>query len=269
MKIWTVDAFTDKPFQGNPAGVVILDRFASDEQLQSIASELNLSETAFLKKLSPDTYHLRWFTPAVEVQLCGHATLAAAHILFEENVIQSNQITFGTLSGFLSVLKAENSLIMDFPLQPVTRELDISSLLSIFGSKITQASLALDDIIVELDSEEAVRSFKPDFTKIAQLDCRGLIITSKAYQPYDFISRFFAPNVGVNEDPVTGSAHCKLADYWQHKLNKTEFRAYQASARGGKMDLSIQKDPKTNLPRVKIKGQARTMITGYLNLEKN
>ncbi len=268
MKIWTVDAFTNKPFQGNPAGVVIVDGFPSDQELQSIANEIHLSETAFLKKLGPDSYHLRWFTPAVEVKLCGHATLAAAHILFEQNLIQGDYITFETLSGFLTVTQGSRCLVMDFPLQPVTHELPLTSLHTIFGHNIIHAAHALDDYIIEFDTEEAVRKFKPDFTKIAALPCRGVIITAKAKPPYDFISRFFGPNVGVNEDPVTGSAHCKLADYWQKKLNKTEFNAYQASARGGEMQLSIQKDPLNDLPRVKIKGQARTMLTGALNLEK-
>lgn len=266
MKIWTVDAFANKPFQGNPAGVVIVDGFASDQELQAIANEVHLSETAFVKKLGPDSYHLRWFTPKVEVKLCGHATLAAAHILFEQNLIQGDYITFETLSGFLTVTKGSRCLIMDFPLQPVVRELALAPLKPIFGHNIIHAAVALDDYIIEYDNAEAIRRFNPDFTKIAELDCRGLIITAKAQAPYDFISRFFAPHVGVNEDPVTGSAHCKLADYWQKKLNKTEFNAYQASARGGELHLSIQKDPKSTQSRVKIKGQARTMLTGTLNL---
>lgn len=269
MKIWTVDAFTNKPFRGNPAGVVIVDGFPSDQDLLCIANEVHLSETAFLKKLGPDSYHLRWFTPALEVKLCGHATLAAAHILFEQNLIQGDHITFETLSGFLTASQGSRCLIMDFPLQAVTYELPLENLKPIFGDNITHAALALDDYIIEFDNEETIRKFKPDFTKIATLNCRGVIITAKAEKPYDFISRFFGPNVGVNEDPVTGSAHCKLADYWQKKLKKTEFNVYQASARGGEMQLSIQTDPKNNQPRVKIKGQARTMLTGTLNLKKN
>lgn len=256
MKIWTVDAFASQAYSGNPAAVTIVEEFFSDEECQKIAAEMNLSETAFIKPLGEDHFHIRWFTPTTEVKLCGHATLASAHILFQENMIKGNKISLDSLSGPLNVYKDEGGITLDFPLQKVNKELDISPLKDIFKINIIAAVKALDDVIIELENAKAVRTFKADPARINQVDCRGVIVTAKGDKQYDFISRFFCPRVGVNEDPVTGSAHCKLADYWQKKLNKQEFLAYQASQRGGELLLNVKGD------RVNITGNAITIMQG-------
>ncbi len=254
MKIWTVDTFTIQAYSGNPAAVMIVENFPKDKLCQQIASEMNLSETAFVKPLAQDHFHIRWFTPTVEVKLCGHATLAAAHILYQNKLAQGDKILLESLSGPLSVYKNAVALTLDFPLQPVSASLDRHIFEGIIEGNIIAAAKALDDIILEFPSETAVRNFHPIIEKINTIDCRGLIITAAADQKYDFVSRFFGPRVGVSEDPVTGSAHCKLADYWQKKLNKTEFLAYQASPRGGEITLSIRGS------RVLLTGNAVTIL---------
>jgi len=259
MKIWTVDAFTDKPFHGNPAAVTIVKDFPSDEFCQKIAAEMNLSETAFIKPLDIDHFHLRWFTPLNEVKLCGHATLAASHILYQEEMVAGDRITFDSLSGPLFVTRENKDIILDFPLQRTGKTLSIDSfktLLNIQG--IINVVQAFDDVIVELRDEKILRDLKLDPSAVKEIDCRGLIITAKGSPPYDFVSRFFVPRVGINEDPVTGSAHCKLADYWQKKLGKDVFLAYQASPRGGTLGVEIIID------RVRLRGQAVTMMEGLL-----
>ncbi|MBY0500743.1 MAG: PhzF family phenazine biosynthesis protein [Alphaproteobacteria bacterium] len=257
MKIWTVDAFTDKPFAGNPAAVTLFDEFPSNPTCQKIAAEMNLSETAFVKALGSKQFHIRWFTPEVEVQLCGHATLAAAHVLFEEGIVQNNTITFDSLSGPLFVKKEGKDIILDFPLQKISETLPLSFFDQLFKRDIiVNAVKAYDDVIVELRDELLVRELDLDLLHVKEIDCRGLIVTAKGNPPYDFISRFYAPRVGVNEDPVTGSAHCKLADYWQKKLGKSQFLAYQASPRGGIIGLQIVGD------RIHLKGQAITIMEG-------
>lgn len=262
MKIWTVDAFTSKLFSGNPAAVMIMDEFPSDETCQKIATEMNLSETAFVKPLGSHCFHLRWFTPAVEVKLCGHATLAAAHILFQENVVQANVvIQFESLSGSLFVSNTPKGLSLNFPVQKTGPALDKKFFEEILSVKIVTAEKAYDDLIIEIESEKQLRTLQINFDKISKLNCRGLIVTAKSEGPYDFVSRFFAPRVGVNEDPVTGSAHCKLVDYWQKRLHKNHFFAYQASSRGGELWLEIKDD------RVSIIGNAVTVIEGHIFLE--
>jgi len=264
MKIYTVDAFVDpnKSFSGNPAAVMPVDDFPSDEMCQNIAKEMNLSETAFVKQLTLDHFHIRWFTPAVEVKLCGHATLATAHILYEEGLTHAARISFESKSGLLTVVKNQNEFTLDFPLQPTGQVLDKITFEKILNTEIITATQALDDVLIELPSEMYLRNFKPNFEKIVNIDCRGLILTARADEDsqYDFVSRFFGPRVGVPEDPVTGSAHCKLADYWHKKLGKTEFVAYQASPRGGEIKLAVEQN------RVKLKGRALTVIQGkWLN----
>ncbi len=257
-KIWIVDAFTDKPYRGNPAGVMLVDEFPLDKNCHAIAAELNLSETAFVKRLDIDHYHVRWFTPATEVKLCGHATLASAHVLFAEQLIQSNKIRFDSLSGVLNVTREADGLVLDFPLQKTGESLDLAlfeNLLDLKGD-ILNVVQAYDDVIVELREEARLHAFKPDFAQISQVPCRGLVLTVASQGEYDFVSRFFAPKVGVNEDPVTGSAHCKLAYYWSQKLDKQNLKAYQASARGGKIMLRVEND------RVMLKGTAVTVMAG-------
>jgi PhzF family phenazine biosynthesis protein len=261
MKIWTVDAFTDKPFAGNPAAVTIVEDFPTDDRCQKIAAEMNLSETAFLKPLGVDHFHIRWFTPEVEIKLCGHATLASAHLLFEENMITGNTITFDSLSGPLFVKKESKNIILDFPLQKTGEALPLHPFEEIFEQDtIVNAVQAYDDVIVELKNEALVRKLSLDPIKVKKIDCRALIVTAKGTAPYDFVSRMFAPRVGINEDPVCGSAHCKLPDYWQKKLKKHAFLAYQASSRGGVLDVSICED------RVHLKGQAITIMEGKLRV---
>ena len=256
MKIWIVDAFTDKPFAGNPAAVTIVDEFPSFEKCQKIATEINLSETAFVKSLGADYFHIRWFTPEVEVKLCGHATLASAHILFQEGIVKGNKISFDSLSGSLFVKKEKSEIILDFPLQKTGERLPSD----LFKDLFVQAVQAYDDVIVELSDENLVRKLTLDFAKVKEIDCRALLVTAKGNTPYDFVSRMFAPKIGINEDPVCGSAHCKLPDYWQKKLGKSEFFAYQASPRGGSLGVQIIGD------RVHLKGHAVTILEGTLKV---
>jgi PhzF family phenazine biosynthesis protein len=255
MKIFIVDAFTDKPYSGNPAAVAIVDEFPSDEQCQRIASEINLSETAFIKPLVDNKFHLRWFTPMVEVKLCGHGTLASAHILYQEGIVVDKPIEFNTLSGVLTVSKNGEYITLDFPLQEAGPSIDKENIEEIFEMSVIAVDKALDCIIVEL-AESEVRDLKITPDKIMSIDCRGVIVTARSTGKYDFISRYFAPRVGINEDPVTGSAHCKLAHYWQKKLNKNKFHAYQASKRGGELILEIRGS------RLLISGHAVTILRG-------
>ena len=257
MKIWTVDAFTNKTYAGNPAAVVIVDEFPSDKICKLIAAEMNLSETAFVKPLDNNHFHIRWFTPKVEVKLCGHATLASSHILHQEKLITGNEILFESLSGPLRVYVSSPNYTLDFPLQKTGRQIESAAIKECFG-EIIGAVEAYDCIIIELATEAELRSYIPQIDKLEKIDCRGIIVTTKGTGEYDFISRFFAPKVGVNEDPVTGSAHCKLAHYWQKKLNKSDFKAYQASSRGGEIQISVVGD------RVHLTGQAVTMLKGEL-----
>lgn len=262
MKIWTVDAFTDKPFAGNPAAVTIVDEFPSGELCQKIAAEMNLSETAFIKPLGPDHFHIRWFTPLTEVELCGHGTLAAAHVLFQEKIVKSDKISFDSLYGPLYVNRKDSTVTLDFPLikmenipfplLPLKNFLELKSLTEAFHSHNT--------VIAELSDEDELRSLSLDPEKVKQIEHNTIIITTRGKAPYDFVSRVYAPREGINEDPVTGSAHCLLVDYWKKKLGKSEFLAYQASPRGGILGLQIVGD------RVHIKGQAVTILEGTLKI---
>ena len=254
-KIWTVDAFTSKAYAGNPAAVMIVDEFPQDMAL--IAMEMNLSETVFLKPLGENHFHIRWFTPAVEIKLCGHATLAASHILFQENKINGQTIHYESLSGPLTVDKLSDGLVLNFPLQKTTDILDktIYAQALNLSEEIIEVVKAYDDVIVLVNHEDVVKNLVVNVNKLAEIHVRGVIITATSQQ-YDFISRFFGVDCGVHEDPVTGSAHCKLADFWSKRLNKTEFHAYQASKRGGELNIKIEQD------RVLIKGQAVTIMEG-------
>lgn len=257
MKIWTVDAFAIKPYTGNPAAVMLVTEFPDNNICQKIAAEMNLSETAFAKQLSKNHYHLRWFTPKVEAKLCGHATLATAHILYENEIVEDKEtIHFSTLSGSLFVSKNQEKITLNFPLQKTGPILELSDVKAIFGQRLVAMEKAYDDLIVELTDETAVRELDLSTEIIKSIDCRGLIVTAKGTDSYDFVSRFFAPRVGISEDPVTGSAHCKLADYWQKKLGKNKFLAYQASSRGGEIALEILDD------RVLLTGKAITIMAG-------
>ncbi|MEI7554145.1 PhzF family phenazine biosynthesis protein [Candidatus Chlorohelix sp.] len=258
-RIVQVDAFTDIPFSGNPAAVCVLTAPQETEWMHNVAREMNLSETAFLLPES-DGYRLRWFTPTLEVDLCGHATLASAHILWQEGHLKpQEQAKFYTRSGLLTANLKGNWIELNFPLEPAVPVANPPDFASILGGTPLFVGQNRMDYIVELDSEEAVRLLKPDMTALARIETRGIIVTARASANYDFVSRFFAPASGVNEDPVTGSAHCCLAPYWQAKLGKSEFIAYQASARGGVVQVIVESD------RTRLLGKAITVLRGELD----
>jgi PhzF family phenazine biosynthesis protein len=256
LRITQVDSFTNRPFAGNPAGVCILPNAADDAWMLNVASEMNLAETAFLVK-QRDGYDLRWFTPAVEVDLCGHATLASAHVLWEDGHLKPDQqARFHTKSGLLTADRRDGLIELDFPVTPVSAAPPPPGLAEALGATPQFVGRSKFDFLAEVENETAVRRLDPDMTAIARVDARGVIVTSRAdgKSKYDFISRFFAPQSGVPEDPVTGSAHCALAPYWSEKLAKKELLAYQASSRGGELRLRVVGD------RVKIGGQAVTVL---------
>ncbi|HOU32643.1 MAG TPA: PhzF family phenazine biosynthesis protein [Synergistaceae bacterium] len=260
MELFTVDAFTDKPFTGNPAGVCFLDGPRDTAWMGAVAREMNLSETAFLLREGTN-WRLRWFTPRVEVDLCGHATLATAHVLREKGVLRPGEtVRFHTRSGELSASAEEGRIVLDFPAKEIEacpppegllEALEISDPLFV-GKNIF-------DYLVEVGSDAQVRSLAPDFPRLAHLEARGTMVTARSSESgFDCVSRFFAPRVGVPEDPVTGSAHCALGPYWGAKLGKTRISAFQASERGGAMEVVLV------LPRVLLKGQAVTVLRGHL-----
>ena len=255
--IYQVDAFTEKPFSGNPAAVCILSAPGDPVWMQNVAKEMNLSETAFLHK-QEDGFNLRWFTPAVEVDLCGHATLASAHILWETGVLpRAEKARFHTRSGLLSAEYRENGIELNFPAKPEEPAVPPPELPRALGVKPQYIGKSKFDYLLEVDSEATVRNLKPDFSLLKTLDIRGTIVTSRASTAgFDFVSRFFAPKVGIDEDPVTGSAHCTLGPFWSKKLGKNEFMAYQASERGGVLRVRVVGD------RVSLGGKALTVLRG-------
>jgi PhzF family phenazine biosynthesis protein len=257
MRTYQVDAFTEKPFSGNPAGVCVLNEKPEEKLMQNIVREMNLSETAFLIK-EGERYNLRWFTPNAEVDLCGHATLASAHILWEKGYLRKDiEAKFSTKSGLLTAKTSDGWIELNFPALPEEKTEPSVELLEALGTQATYVGKNKFDYLVEVESEELVTTMKPDFMKLLKVPTRGVIVTSRAKE-YDFVSRFFAPQIGVLEDPVTGSAHCCLGPYWQKKLNKDEFIAYQASERGGILRVKLAGD------RVLIAGKAVTVLEGEL-----
>lgn len=259
LHITQVDSFTNRPFAGNPAGVCILPKAADEEWMLKVASEMNLAETAFLVPRG-DGYDLRWFTPTVEVDLCGHATLASAHVLWEDGHLKPNaQARFHTKSGLLTADRRDPWIELDFPATPAAPADAPPGLSEALGAKPRFVGRSKFDYLVELEDEATVRRLDPDLGAIARVKARGVIVTSRADAgKYDFVSRFFAPQSGVPEDPVTGSAHCALAPYWSAKLGKKELMAFQASARGGELRLRLAGD------RVRLGGQAVTVLRGEL-----
>ena len=254
-----VDAFAVTAFTGNPAAVCILSEEKSARWLQQVAAEFNLSETAFIQQSHENQWKLRWFTPSCEIKLCGHATLASAHVLLNELQLPYDNIIFSTLSGDLITSVHESAIKLDFPRIPCTAIPSALPEIAALGLGERASYYAGEDIIVELASEQAVADYQPDFAAIAKINARGLIITAQsATNNRDFVSRFFAPKVGVNEDPVTGSAHCSLADLWSVKLGKTSLRAEQLSARRGILDLIVSEQ------RVALIGQCVTILQGEL-----
>ncbi|CAN8311094.1 unnamed protein product [Cochlearia groenlandica] len=288
VKYFVVDAFTESAFKGNPAAVCLIDDGddrRDDAWLQSLAAEFNLSETCFLTPITLSDDHrdsprflLRWFTPVTEVDLCGHATLASAHVLFSNYLVDSDYVEFSTLSGILKAKRlpltsppkeseSESAFLieLDFPLVP-TSEINSCTDLSgiskaLNGPDIVDVKATKNDILVVLSSWEAVTKLQPRIDEILKCSCEGLLVTAAAAAaeyPYDFCSRYFAPKTGINEDPVTGSAHCTLAHYWNIKMNKCDFLAYQASSRGGTLKVHLDKEKQ----RVLLRGRAITIMEG-------
>jgi PhzF family phenazine biosynthesis protein len=232
--IYQVDAFTTRRFAGNPAAVMVLDRFIDDDALQAVAAENNLAETAFLVADGED-FRLRWFTPTVEVPLCGHATLASAAVVMERLAPQRRRVVFHSASGPLTVERTETGYIMNFPARPSQPVPTPTALVEALGVRPLEVVADRFNYLALLESADQVRHLKPQQAAVASLDRDGLIVTAPGDEGYDFVSRYFAPAKGVPEDPVTGGAHCALAPYWAKRLNKVAFRAYQASRRGGEI----------------------------------
>jgi PhzF family phenazine biosynthesis protein len=260
IRIVQVDAFTDRPFRGNPAAVCVLPADAPEQWMRDVAREMNLSETAFLV-VQGDGYNLRWFTPAVEVDLCGHATLASAHVLWQDgHLARGEQARFHTRSGLLTADRDGDWIELNFPAKVASAAEPPPALLpalGIAGARFVGKSAF--DYLVEIESEDAVRRLAPDYSALGSLPVRGVIVTARGESGgFDFVSRFFAPGSGVDEDPVTGSAHTALGPYWAPLLGKTEFTAFQASARGGVVRVRLEGD------RVLLGGQAVTVMTGEL-----
>jgi PhzF family phenazine biosynthesis protein len=257
--ITQVDAFTSRPFAGNPAAVCILPKAPEEQWMRDVAREMNLSETSFLVP-QDEGYNLRWFTPAVEVDLCGHATLAAAHVLWEEGHLPAGaQARFHTRSGWLLAERRGDWIEMDFPAKMEAAADPPADLAAALGLTPIYVGRNQFDYLVEVESAAALRGAHPDHGVLRKLPVRGIIVTARSDTPeFDFISRFFAPGSGIDEDPVTGSAHTCLGPYWSKRLGKTEFVAYQASARGGVVRARCSGD------RVFLGGQAVTVLRGEL-----
>jgi PhzF family phenazine biosynthesis protein len=260
-----IDAFTSEPFKGNPAAVCLLDRPGEPAWMQKVAMEMNLSETAFIVARADGGFDLRWFTPTIEVPLCGHATLASAHALWETGRLAAGEVArFFTMSGWLTASRSGEEIELDFPAissekaelpQPLAKALGLDAT-DVICNRARNKQPA--KFLLELKSEESVRGLKPDFEFLRGNVDSGVIITARSSSNYDFVSRYFAGSAGVDEDPVTGSAHCMLAPYWAAKLGKTEMRAYQVSARGGEVNVRVLGD------RVGLGGRAVTVLRGSL-----
>lgn len=256
MTIWQVDAFTPEPFKGNPAGVCLLDGPAPEDWMRSVAAEVNASETAFLHPEGPG-YRLRWFTPAAEVDLCGHATLATAHLLFSQGILAGDRTArFFTKSGELTARSLSDGWIeLDFPANPTRPAEAPAELAAALG--VTPLFVGRDrfDYLVLVDDAAHIRTMAPDMSLLKKVETRGVMVTAPGDEPgVDFVSRFFCPLLGMDEDPVTGSAHCVLGPFWRGKLGKDEMLAYQASRRGGYMKVTVKGD------RVALAGQACTVL---------
>jgi PhzF family phenazine biosynthesis protein len=258
-EIRLVDAFTDTPFRGNPAGVCILNAPVDERWMQDVAAEMNVAETAFLWPES-DQFRLRWFTPATEVDLCGHATLATAHALWEAGILPlDREAVFATRSGALRAFRDGDMIALDFPAEGAESEIDRDEIARAIGARVEFASRNRFDFLAEVESAETVRTLRPDIEAIRRLDCRGLIVTAGSDDPrYEFVSRFFAPSIGIIEDPVTGSAHCFLGPYWGERLRKSKLVGRQESSRGGEVAVEVHGD------RVLLKGRAVTVLKGQI-----
>jgi PhzF family phenazine biosynthesis protein len=256
--LFHVDAFTDRPFAGNPAAVCLLPAWKEGRWLQAVAREMNLSATAFLVKQA-EGFALRWFTPLAELALCGHGTLASAHILWQQGQVTGDETRFSTQSGTLKASRHGDAIELDFPVQPEEAAPAPAGLLEALGLSATYVGKNRFDYLVEVESEAALRGIAPDFKRLAAVPMRGVIVTSQSTDPkFDFVSRFFAPSLGLDEDSATGSSHCCLGDFWRKRLGKSEFVAFQASARGGVVKVRVVQD------RALLGGQAITVARGEL-----
>lgn len=254
-----VDAFTTRRFAGNPAAVMVLPGFPEDAAMQAISAENNLAETAFLV-LQTDQYHLRWFTPTVEVPLCGHATLATAAVIMERLSPGLDEVTFQTASGALRVIRLGDGYVMDFPSRPSHKVPNSDEIAKALGEEPTEVQGNEHNYLAVFDHAKTVCNLAPDFAAISCLDRPGVIVTAPGEDGYDFVSRYFAPAKGIPEDPVTGGAHCMLAPYWAARLGKTKFHAYQASRRGGEISCQIVGD------RVNLVGHCVFYLEGYAEI---
>lgn len=257
--IFQIDAFATRRFAGNPAAVMLMESFPSDEMMQALAAENNLAETAFLVSKDGD-YQLRWFTPKVEVPLCGHATLASAAVIMERLDLKQRQVVFHTASGPLTVRRSDTGYVMNFPArpsEPIPTPVELTEALGIARAEVLVNQF---NYMAVLPDAELVRQLTPQFAALARLDRPGVIATAPGDGVYDFISRYFAPAKGIPEDPVTGAAHCMLAPYWAKRLGKTSFHAYQASQRGGEMICRVVGD------RVELEGHCVFYLEGTVNI---
>ena len=257
MKVYQVDAFTDRVFGGNPAAICPLGSWLPDEKMQQIAMENNLSETAFFV-MSNDLFEIRWFTPDIEIDLCGHATLASAHVIFNHMAYGRDVIRFKYGGGFLSVKKDQDMLSMNFP-AVISEKTEITDQLILSLGKQPIEAFKARDLMVLFESEKDILDLKPDFTKMMKIDRLGVIVTAPG-ENADFVSRFFAPNAGINEDPVTGSAHCMLIPFWANRLGKNSLKAQQLSKRVGNLSCEYKGY------RVEIAGNSVTFMVGDINI---
>ena len=262
LPLFQVDAFTDTPFAGNPAAVCLLERARPAAWMQQVAREMNLSETAFVQRRAEgEGFDLRWFTPACEVDLCGHATLASAHVLWEEGRLDADEAaSFHTKSGRLTAHRSGREIVMDFPAEPPAPCALPDGLAEALGvEKVTYTGRNRMDVLVLLEGAQAVRAVQPDMAQLAEIEARGVIVTAPSEEEgSDFVSRFFAPRAGVPEDPVTGSAHCALAPFWSARLEHRRLTGVQLSARGGRVGVEMKGD------RVQLAGRAVTVLRGAL-----
>jgi len=259
LPLWQIDAFTDRPFAGNPAAVTFLDGPRDDTWHQAVAAEMNLAETAFLSD-HPDGFGLRWFTPSVEVDLCGHATLASAHFLWESGRLARGEVArFHSRSGLLTAEREGEWIVLDFPATPATAAVMPPDLVAALGAAPVWVGRSIYDVVARYEDAAVVRHLKPDMALLGTIPARGIIVTAPGDEPgIDFVSRFFGPEVAVPEDPVTGSAHCTLGPLWAERLGRNTLVGYQASWRGGVVRVDVRGD------RVRLGGQAVTVMRGEL-----
>lgn len=254
-----IDAFADRPFAGNPAAVCLLPAPRDAAWMQAVAMEKNLSETAFVQRRGDGDFDLRWFTPGAEVDLCGHATLASAHLLWEQGQLRPGEAArFHTRSGLLTCTRDGDWIVMDFPALPAQPTEVPAGIAPVLGTSPVRAGRSRWNLLLELESEAAVRGMTPDFQGLKAFSDHGVMVTAKGSGEFDFVSRYFAPSIRVNEDPVTGSAHCTLAPWWAPRLGKAQMMAFQASARGGILRVEAKGE------RVLIAGRAITVMEGRL-----